>query len=409
MQRKPKSGGVVIRSLPTENVEFILGGTEIDTRPLPPFDDRVCAFLNALSSHLMADAAAKAFPDIMTFAFWCRKGHIQQLKSEFGTGPARLGRGLALHIAPSNVPVNFAFSFAFGLLSGNANVVRIASNETAQAKIICGAIASILDNPAYQDIKAMTAMISYPVDNAITGQFSEAADARIIWGGDQTIKSIRRLNAPPRCVDLAFADRTSLCVMDINSVEAADDKTLNRLAQDFFNDTYLMDQNACSSPHLIVWHGKDCEAARQKFWGALKSIVQTMYSLEAVQAVDKYTAALQVAIDMDEADSITRHDIDIIRVNLSELPKKLENTRGQFGLFFEHATNDLGPLADAISPKFQTMTYFGMEKGALSSFVVDGRLRGIDRIVPVGRALAIDVMWDGYDVVKHLSRVVAVE
>lgn len=399
----------MIRSLPTENFDYIIGSTDIDTRPLPPFDDRVCSFLNALSSHLMADTAAKAFPDVMTFAFWCRKGHIQKLKSTFTTDLARLGRGLALHIAPSNVPVNFAFSFAFGLLSGNANVVRIASKETPQAKIICGAIGSVIEDPAFQDIKAMTAMVSYPADNIITEQFSEISDARIIWGGDQTIKSIRALRTPPRCVDLAFADRTSFCVMDVKSVEAADDQTLNRLAQDFYNDTYLMDQNACSSPHLVVWHGADSATARQRFWEALTSLVETAYSLEAVQAVDKYTATLQAAIDLNEADSITRHGINVIRVNLSDLPQQLESTRGQFGLFFEHTTSDLGPLAGAISPKFQTMTYFGIDKRALSSFVVDGRLRGIDRIVPVGRALAIDVMWDGYDVVKHLSRVVAVE
>ncbi len=399
----------MIRSLPTDNVIYIVGDADIDTRPLPPFDDSVCAFLNALSKHLMADTAAKAFPDIMTFAFWCRKGHIQKLKSEFGSGPSRLGRGLALHIAPSNVPVNFAFSYAFGLLSGNANVVRIASNETAQAKIICSAISNILNDQIYQDIRAMTAMVSYPADNAITLQFSEVSDARVIWGGDQTILSIRGLNTPPRCVDLAFADRTSFCVMDVERVAAADEKTLSRLAQDFYNDTYLMDQNACASPHLIVWHGADADTARKKFWGSLKSLVETMYSLEAVQAIDKYTATLQAAIDLDEADNITQHGVDVVRVNLSELPKQLENTRGQFGLFFEHTTNDLGPLANAISPKFQTMTYFGMDKAKLSNFVVDGRLRGIDRIVPVGRALSIDVMWDGYDVIKHLSRVLAVE
>ncbi len=30
---------------------------------------------------------------------------------------------------------------------------------------------------------------------------------------------------------------------------------LIKIAQDFYNDAYLFDQNACSSPHLIVWIG----------------------------------------------------------------------------------------------------------------------------------------------------------
>ena len=399
----------MIRSLPTDDVTFVVGDTNIETRPLPPFNDTVCAFLNALSAYLMSNTATKEFPDVMTFAFWCRKGHIQKLKSEFSSGPDRLGRGLALHIAPSNVPVNFAFSYAFGLLSGNANVVRIASNETAQAKIICDAINHVMDDPKYSDIRSMTAMVNYPADNAITAKFSALSDARIIWGGDQTIASIRSLETSPRCVDIAFADRTSICVMDITALETATDVTLSRLAQGFYNDTYLMDQNACSSPHLIVWHGENAETARSKFWSTLENLVTKAYTLEAIQAIDKYTATLQTALDVDEADYITQHGINVVRVNLTDLPKQLENTRGQFGLFFEHTTNDLGPLAKAISPKFQTMTYFGMDKSELTKFVIDGRLRGIDRIVPVGRGLAIDVMWDGYDVVKHLSRVVAVE
>lgn len=37
------------------------------------------------------------------------------------------GRGVAFHIAPSNVAVNFAFSLAAGLLTGNANIVRLSS------------------------------------------------------------------------------------------------------------------------------------------------------------------------------------------------------------------------------------------------------------------------------------------
>jgi hypothetical protein len=32
-------------------------------------------------------------------------------------------------------------------------------------------------------------------------------------------------------------------------------KKLSSLIKNFYNDTYLVDQNACSSPHLILWYG----------------------------------------------------------------------------------------------------------------------------------------------------------
>ena len=40
----------------------------------------------------------------MAFSFWCRKGHLEQLRQRQANIERRLGRGLVFHIAPSNVP-----------------------------------------------------------------------------------------------------------------------------------------------------------------------------------------------------------------------------------------------------------------------------------------------------------------
>ena len=71
----------------------------------------------------------------MTFAFWIRRANIERLAREFGTSSQdqeRLGLGLVLHFAPSNVPINFAFSYVFGLLAGNSGIVRVASPTSPQ-------------------------------------------------------------------------------------------------------------------------------------------------------------------------------------------------------------------------------------------------------------------------------------
>ncbi len=47
---------------------------------------------------------------------------------------------MALHIAPSNVPVNFAVSFTSALLAGNASVVRVSNKEFVQVDIIADAL-----------------------------------------------------------------------------------------------------------------------------------------------------------------------------------------------------------------------------------------------------------------------------
>ena len=48
-----------------------------------------------------------------------------------------MGRGTVLHITPSNVPTNFAYSMVFGLLSGNNNIIRLPSKNFLQVKILC--------------------------------------------------------------------------------------------------------------------------------------------------------------------------------------------------------------------------------------------------------------------------------
>ena len=87
----------------------------------------------------------------------------------------------------------------------------------------------------------------YPADDAITEQFSRMADVRVIWGGDETVARMKALPARPRCVDVAFADRYSLCVLNGRAVLELEQEGLSRLAENFYNDTYLMDQNACSA------------------------------------------------------------------------------------------------------------------------------------------------------------------
>ena len=68
----------------------------------------------------------------------------------------------------------------------------------------------------------------------------------------------------------------------------------------------------------------------------------------------------------------------------------------------------LEELAEVVDEKYQTLTYFGVDPERVRRLVIDKHLRGIDRIVPVGSAMDIDIVWDGYDLVTLMSRVVDV-
>lgn len=391
-----------------DSVKWLVGSPEMlsnQTKPMRPYSESVCSFLDELSRQLRSDSQARLFPDVQTFSFWCRKGNIAKLKAAFQDDALRLGRGLAFHVSPSNVPINFAFSFVFGLLAGNANIVRVPSKAFPQTQIVAQAINAVFSQGNYNEIARNTALVQYERNDEITAFFSARAQARIIWGGDATIRSIQRFPIDVRGVEIAFSDRYSISLFNAQSVESAPDEQLTRLAQGFYNDTYLMDQNACSSPHVVFWLGKDVSNAQNRFWSALDSIAQK-YDLPPVKAVDKLTRLFSNYADFDQIAPVIRHSNALWRANLNAIPQNLADLRGQFGLFYEKPIACFDEILPFITGKFQTLTCFGIDKEQVANCLADNAAAGLDRLVDVGAALDIGVIWDGYDIIKTLSRII---
>ncbi len=399
-----RSGGVVI---PMSNIKYLLGRPNYTVHPLIPYNEKACAFCDKLSQELLANPNSRAFPDIITFAFWCRKSNILQLKKQFNDNEKRIGRGLTFHIAPSNIPVNFAFSFLFSLLAGNGNIVRIPSKSFPQIKIICEAIQQIFTDDTFAEIRDNTTFVEYPSsDNKITAEFSAISDVRIIWGGDATINMIRKLPTKPRCVDVCFADRYSAAIINGQAVLAADKTILRHQAEKFYNDTYLMDQNACSSPQIIFWYNVTQEI-KERFWEAVEQQAQKQYFLQPASAMDKYTQLCQDIIEKNEVIGLHQKNNFLSVVSLARLPQDTTILRGKCGYFYEFELETLSEIASYINEKYQTITYFGIDPEEVRELVLQNHLTGIDRIVPFGSAMDIGVIWDGYDIIQSLSRIIA--
>ena len=392
-----------------KDIKLIIGNIDIDVKPLVPFNNLACEFLSELSKSLIKDKIAKKFPDIISFAFWCRKSNIDSIKKKSVNSELRLGLGQVFHITPSNVPVNFAFSFAFGLLTGNANLIKLPSKEFPQADVICKKISSIFNKKKFFQLKKMNCFLKYDSKNDYIGEeFSIRSDGRMIWGGDQTIKKIKKYQSKNRAVDVSFGDKYSFCIIQSKSINKISPVKLKKLTEQFYNDTYIMDQNACSSPHLIIWLGneKDIKKAKKFFWNQLIEYIRKKYIIDEVNIIDKYKQFCSDAIELNYIDQFHSDENLIHRIKINKLPKNIENVKGKFGYFYEYHSKDINCCTHLINPKFQTLTYFGLKKNKLSNFIISNRLIGIDRIVPVGQALDIGLVWDGYNIDKFLTRII---
>lgn len=385
------------------SVDYIIGSEHIVDTPLKVFDDDVCAFITDLSAEIFKSPIARFFPDLSALAFWARHANLQKVKEDFGQTKGHLGRGICFHIAPSNIPINFAFSYLFSLLAGNANIVRLPSKTYPQVDAFCSILGNVIEK--YSEVKKRTAFVRYSRDNKITTDFCARADVRMIWGGDETIALIKSIPASPRCVDIAFADRYSIALLNGKAISEVDEAKIRRLAENFYNDTYLMDQNACSSPQMIFWQN-DEKNARDRFWRAVVDHAEKKYILQDAVAIDKYTNLCEESISNENLKCVKRTGNLLYRVELKSLTPDIVNHRGKGGFFYEYVLNDWEELCSVVTEKFQTVTCFGIDTESLRDWIVSSNLKGIDRIVPVGKAMDIGSIWDGHDLVRSLSRMV---
>jgi hypothetical protein len=369
--------------------------------PLRPFDDRILNFFNDLSKKL---TTVREFSDVATFGFWCRKASLLHEKSKYDDIDSRLGRGVIFHSTPSNVAVNFAFSFAAGLLAGNANIVRLPAKDFEQVNIICDAIKELLKSE-HAALSPYVSMLKYPSERGLHDLFSSFADVRIVWGGDVTIANMRKSPLKPRATEVTFADRHSIAVIDADAYLKAESK--ERIAQDFYNDTYFSDQNACTSPRMVFWIGENKEAAKAIFWEQARALAEEKYEFAPVQAVGKLNAFYLCAAEHDV--ELSRTDDNYVSVvDVNKMDSKLTKFMYNSGFFLEYDIEELSEILPVSDERCQTLTYYGLSKEQIGEFFENGRPKGVDRVVPMGKSMDFTLVWDGYDLIRQLSRKITV-
>ena len=390
------------------NIEYLVGKNLLDPFPDKPYNNLVCKFLEDLSNLLLNHRDSVKYPDIKTLGFWCRKKNILRLKDNFKSEKLRLGVGLVFHITPSNVPTNFAYSLIFGLLTGNSNIVKVPSKNFYQIKLICGEINKILKKKKFTNLRNRIVIVKYTNNDEYTKQISLKCDSRLIWGGNKTINSIREFKIKERAFDLSFADRFSLSIMDYKKVNNLSEYDLNNLVLKFYNDTYLVDQNACSSPHLIIWLNK-VKGGKNRFWENLLILLKKKYNMPQIAYLEKYSKLCEDLLVFKNIKNYKNLENYIYLIKLKNLNFHFCNLRGKWGYFYEYDIKDINIISKFIDKSCQTITYFGVNKKKINHFLENNKLKGIDRVVPVGQALEVDFNWDGYDINKVLTRVVDVK
>ena len=125
--------------------------------------------------------------------------------------------------------------------------------------------------------------------------------------------------------------------------------------------------------------------------------------------IEKYNLLCENIISLKNINSYNNYKNLVYAISLNSLDKNTFKLKGKWGYFYEFNIKNLEPLKKIVNTKFQTLSYYGLGKNYIENFFKNTNLEGIDRVVPIGQALDINLFWDGYDLNKILTRIIDIK
>ncbi|MFD2207934.1 acyl-CoA reductase [Kiloniella antarctica] len=384
------------------------------SKPLTPFSQIIIEFLETLSLRIKTGPKFSSDPELAALAFWLRKKNITQLaidstakkKNKKITRP----KGTVFLIPPTNVSTLFCYHMALSLLTGNQTVIRISPNAPNISYYLIEIISSILADRNFRLITNNLKIFSYDHSPQITEYFSQQCDLRIIWGGDETVRSIRQISLATNAADISFSDRFSWAAIRANSFLELTGRSLENFINRFSNEVFLFDQKACSSPKILCWIGQEDEIkkASKKLY---KNLIPTKEKISANMSLGNVVEKQNDLYSM-MATSPTcvlkenNHNLSVLHLkkNTTNILENIRNFHTGNGILIEIHCQKLSEISKLLTRKDQTLSYYGFEDTELLSLLEKKVINNFDRVVPIGQAHNFSENWDGYNTLSLYQR-----
>lgn len=376
-----------------------------------PFDDSILEFFGRLSNSILQDKMAiRRFPDLAAFAWWIRPTNTSVLRNQFNrdreiSQAFRVPRGLVVHIAPSNVEILFAYSWAISQLCGCKSIVRLSSSHTEMSKFLVRQIFLIAHKLA---VNLNSQFVTYDRENSVANEsLLKNCDVLVVWGGDDTVTQFRKSPLKADSVMISFPDRKSLMILSSNSYLELDENKRDQVASLARRDVSLFGQQACSSPRSVVWIGtaKSREASDDFFfrWNSGGSSVLNLTTSELYQ---RNSFVHELAMDPN---FISKHDFgEFIVCRVRSFFGTGSNHPGH-GLLLETSIDSLAELEQLITSTDQTLAYFGIDRDYIKNTLENFKFNWPRRVVPIGSTADFDSIWDGIDLTQSMLRLVSIK
>lgn len=372
-----------------------------------PFNNTAKKVLHKLSNELLLSSFSKKAPQLVALGFWLRPAQINNLYLKSISQEDKINipvsRGMAFHLPPQNVDTLFVYSWSLSLLVGNFNIVRIPTEMTDILQWLLYKIHKILKE---FKIEHEQIFCRYNTDSDITSFISEKSDLRMIWGGDSKVKLISAYPIRPDGLSLGFPNRHSFCVISSTAYYKMNDKEKNSLAEKLYNDIYWFDQMGCGSPKAIFWLKRNQKLADDLYMRLDKIAKLKKYNVEPSTSLSKFTF-MNDNLASGNAISGKRFSSRLSVLNVEPKKKISINLEGG-GMFYDIELEDITEIHKFLDRTTQTITHIGLSEKEIQGLKKTMSKYGGYRLVPVGEALNFSYLWDGVDLISHMTRKISV-
>ncbi len=155
--------------------------------------------------------------------------------------------GTVLHVSAGNVFLGLLDSLVCGLLTGNVNIVKMASDDTVFPSIFMDSLARHDETGAL--VGAAAVVYWKGGREEIERVFKQRCDAILFWGGGESLASWRR-DLPAGTVLIEHGPRISCAVI----AECSGDE-FEAACRAIAKDAAIWDQRACSAPQVVFVEG----------------------------------------------------------------------------------------------------------------------------------------------------------
>jgi len=385
--------------------------------------DQIISILDAFSARLLdrdLDIHAK-YPGsgIPYIASWCRRARLEPLIDDalvsrafldrFIASPNRpdraymaFPRGLAVHWMAGNVPTLGFLSLIQGLLTKNANIIKIASQSDRLLADLLGVLADVKtpDGLLGRTIAEAVSVVRYDHERKDLGAvFSQAAETRIMWGGDDSVAQIKALPMQTDVQDIVYPAKTSLIVISRETLALND---LEPVTRKIAQDIAVFDQKACASPHTIFLETDD-DADIERFAGALrqsmeraaKTLVSAVPSGQSVSAIMNLRAQYDILHKAWYSEGV---QYTILSDDKMQLGPAIGNRT-----VYLRKVGALEAIAALITPKVQSVG-LSVPEPRMDSVTTALGAAGVQRFTPLGAMTHFDSPWDGFFAAQLLVR-----